>query len=227
MSAVWGGRKKVAPGAVLVIGLGRFGSAVAGELVRQGVEVMAVDEDAELVERWADELTYTAQVDATDEQALKQLGLADFEQVVVGIGADIEASVITTLTVSEAGVPQIWAKALTRKHGQILERVGANHVVYPERDTGQRVAFTIAGTMKDWMEFDDGMAIARTAAPEFTWDRPLAESAPRTRYHVTVIAVKPAHGDIEYAVPDTIIRRGDDILVAGMAADVKNFALLR
>ena len=125
---------------IVVIGLGRFGTAVAQSLVQMGKEVLAIDEDFDLVQRWADELTHVVQADSTDEEALRQLGVGDFDRAVVAIGADIEASVLTVLALAESGVADIWAKAITRKHGQILERVGAHHVVFPERSMGERVA---------------------------------------------------------------------------------------
>jgi Trk K+ transport system NAD-binding subunit len=108
----------------VVIGLGRFGSAVAECLVRLGQEVLAIEEDQALVEKWADTLTHVVQADSTDEEALRQLGVGDFDRAVVAIGADIEASVLTVLALAEAGVNDIWAKAITPKQGQILERVG-------------------------------------------------------------------------------------------------------
>ena len=154
-----------APTSVVVIGLGRFGSAVASSLVRMGTEVLAIDENPALVERWADELTHVAQADSTNEQALLQLGVADLDRAVVAIGTDIEASVLTVLALAEAGVADIWAKAITRKHGQILERVGAHHVVYPEFSMGERVAHMLTGGMMDYIEFDDDFSIARTLAP--------------------------------------------------------------
>ena len=105
---------------------------------------------------------------------------ADFDRAVVAIGTDIEASVLTVLALAEAGVADIWAKAITRKHGRILERVGAHHVVYPEFSMGERVAHMLTGRMMDYIEFDDEFSIARTLAPPFTWGKTLAESAPRT-----------------------------------------------
>ena len=133
----------------------------------------------QLVEKWADELTHVVQADSTDEQALAQLGVGDFDRAVVAIGTDIEASVLTVVALAEAGVADIWAKAITRKHGQILEKVGAHHVVYPEFSMGERVAHMIAGSMIDYIEFDDEFSIARTAAPKMTWDKTLGESSPR------------------------------------------------
>lgn len=212
---------------VVVIGLGRFGSAVAASLVEMGQEVLAVDEDAALVEQWADELTHVAQADCTDERALRQLGIGDFDRAVVGIGTDIEASVLTVLALAEAGVPDIWAKAITRKHGQILERVGAHHVVYPEFSMGERVAHLLTGGMMDYIEFDDAFSIARTLAPRSTWDKTLAESALRTRYDVTVVGIKRAGEDFTYARPETTVRRHDHLLVSGPTRKVEKFCHLR
>ena len=137
--------KSRSTGSVLVVGLGRFGAAVAQTLVQDGVEVLVIDEDPRLVDKWADELIHVVQADSTDEDALRQLGVDQFAHAVVAIGTDLEASVLTVLALSEAGVPDIWAKAISAKHGHILERVGAHHVVYPETSMGERVAGLLGG----------------------------------------------------------------------------------
>ena len=214
------------PESVLVVGLGRFGTAVARALVRLNREVLALDEDAELVARLADEFTHVVQADATDEDALRQLGVGQFDRAVVAVGADIEASVLTVLALSEAGVPEIWAKAITRKHGRILERIGAHHVVYPETEMGERVAHMVAGSMLDYIEFSDGYAIARTAAPEMTWDKTLGESTPRTHYGVTVVGVKRLGKDFTYARPETEVQRHDELIVSGETSKVERFCRL-
>lgn len=216
-----------APTSVVVIGLGRFGSAVAESLVRMGQEVLAIDEDAALVEKWADDLTHVTQADTTDEQALRQLGVADFDRAVVAIGTDIEASVLTVLALSEAGVPDIWAKAITRKHGAILERVGAHHVIYPEHSMGERVAHMLTGGMMDYIEFDDDFSIARTLAPSFCWDKTLAESAPRSKHGVTIVGVKRTGEDFTYARPETLVNRHDHLIVSGPTNKVERFCDLR
>lgn len=208
---------------IVVIGLGRFGSAVATSLVRMGNEVLAIDENQTLVDRWSDELTHVAQADSTDDEALRQLGVADFDRAVVAIGTDIEASVLTVLALAEAGVPDIWAKAITRKHGQILDRVGAHHVVYPEFSMGERVAHMLTGSMIDYIEFDDEFSIARTLAPPFTWDKTLAESAPRTKHGVTIVGVKRTGHDFDYARPETTVRRHDHLIVSGPTRKVEKF----
>jgi len=212
---------------VVVIGLGRFGTAVAESLVRMGQEVLAVDENPVLVERWADELTHVVQADSTDEQALRQIGVGDFDRAVVAIGADIEASVLTVLALAEAGVPDIWAKAITRKHGQILERVGAHHVVYPEFSMGERVAHMLTGKMIDYIEFDDGFSIARTRAPKMAWDKTLADSSPRTHHGVTVVGVKRGGEDFSYARPETMVHRHDQLIVSGPTDKVERFCSLK
>ena len=212
---------------VIVIGLGRFGTAVADSLVRMGQEVLAVDEDPALVERWADDLTHVVRADTTDEQALRQLGVADFDRAVVAIGTDIEASVLTVLALSEAGVPDIWAKAITRKHGAILERVGAHHVIYPEYSMGERVAHMLIGGMMDYIEFDDQFSIARTLAPSFTWDKTLAESAPRSKHGVTIVGVKRSGEDFTYARPETTVNRHDHLIVSGPTDKVEKFCNIR
>ena len=136
----------------------------------------------------------------------------------VAIGTDIEASVLTVLALAEAGVPDIWAKAITRKHGQILERVGAHHVVYPEFSMGERVAHMLTGGMMDYIEFDDEFSIARTLAPPFTWDKTLAESAPRSKHGVTIVGVKRTGEDFTYARPETTVSRHDHLIVSGPTA---------
>lgn len=211
---------------VLVVGLGRFGSAVAESLVNQGIEVMAVDEDLERVQRFATDFTHTVQADASDGVAMRQLGVDQFDRAVVAIGSDIEASVLTTITLVEAGVREIWAKAITRKHGKILTSIGAHHVIYPEFTMGQRVAHMVGGGMNDYIEFEDGFAIARTFAPPETWGRTLAGSGIRSRHRITVVGIKRAGADFDYALPDTVVEQGDEMVISGMTVAVERFSAL-
>src|SRR5699024_3918445 len=195
---------------VVVIGLGRFGVSVAASLVRLGHEVLALDEDRELVQRWASEFTHVVQADTTDEEAMRQVGVDGFRCAVVGIGTDIEASVLTVLTLVEVGVSDVWAKAINMKHGRILNRVGAAHVVYPESAMGERVAHMVTGSMIDFIEFDDGFRIARTRAPREAIGRTLAESALRTAYGITVVGLKRHDEDFTYARPETTVEDSDE-----------------
>jgi trk system potassium uptake protein len=211
---------------VLIIGLGRFGSAVAQSLVRLGHEVLAIEENRVVVQEFAQILTHVVEADSTDEAALRQLGATDFRRAVVAIGADIEASVLTVLALSELGVKDIWAKAITPKHGKILERIGANHVVFPEAAMGERVAHMVTGSMIDYIEFDDGFSIARTKAPAEAFDRTLAESALRGKYGVTVVGVKSPGRDFTYARPETEIHHRDELIVSGPTDKVERFSAI-
>lgn len=220
------GKKQAQPPSdapILVIGLGRFGASTAMSLVRLGHEVLAVDENSELVQKWASELTHTVEADSTDEEALRQVGADQFDRAVVGIATDVEASVLTVVSLVELGVTEIWAKAVSVKHGKILKRVGATHVVYPERAMGERVAHMVSGQMIDYMEFDDGFAIARTRAPEEAFDRTLAESSLRSHYGVTVVGIKRPAQDFTYAQADTTIHRRDELIVSGPTHKVEKF----
>ena len=216
---VTGGR-----GGVVVIGLGRFGGQVADSLVRLGHDVLGIDENAKIVQSWSDRLTHVVEADATDENALRQIGVPESSRAVVGIGTDIEASVLTVLSLTELGVTEIWAKAISAQHGKILSAVGANHVIYPEAAMGDRVAHLIASKMIDFIEFDDGFAIAKTAAPADAVGRTLAESALRTRFGVTVVGVKETGRDFMYARPETVVARNATLVVAGTVGQVERFA---
>ncbi len=220
-------KRDTAPNApVIVLGLGRFGSAVARSLVHLGHEVLAVDERPEIVQRYASDFTHVVSADTTDTEALRQIGAEQFDVAVVGIGTDIEASVLTVLGLLDLGVKEVWAKAISGKHAAILERVGATHVIRPESQMGKRVAHLVTGTMTDFIEFDDGFAIARTKAPECTVDRTLTESNVRQKYGVTVVGLKTRGQDFTYAQADTFVTTGDELIVAGQTAKVEAYCAL-
>lgn len=211
---------------VVVIGLGRFGGAVAQSLSQLGHDVLAIDEDLGLVQTWSDQLTHVVQSDSRSIDALRRLGVADFPHAVVGIGSDIEASVLTVLALSELGIPDIWAKAVTVNHGKILEKTGAHHVVYPESAMGERVAHLVTGKMIDFIAFDDDFAIVKTRPPREALGKTLAESALRSKHGVTVVGVKRPREDFTYAKPTTLVVEGDLLIVSGPTATVERFAAL-
>lgn len=208
---------------VLVIGLGRFGFATSESLERLGHEVLAVDHDEEIVQRWAHELTHVIQADATDEETLKQIGAAQFDVAVVAVGDHLDASVLIVMNLVELGVQEIWAKAVNGKHQRILERIGATHVVRPESAMGKRVAHLVTGAMIDYMEFDDGFAIARTRAPEEAARKKLEESQLRAKYGITVVGVKRRGADFTYARPETMVFATDELIVSGPTSKVERF----
>ena len=209
---------------VVVIGLGRFGSSVAQSLVRLGHDVMGIDRDELLVREWADLLTHAVQADSTNTAIMRQLGVADFSHAIVAIGTDLAASLMTLMTLTELGIKDIWIKALTPEHGQIAERIGAHHVVYPEADMGERVAHLITGRMIDFIEFDDGFAIAKIHAPTSCHNKALGESRVRDEFGVTVVGIKRAHEDFQHATPASRILPGDLLVVSGPTRKIEVFA---
>lgn len=211
---------------VLVIGLGRFGTAVARSLVRLGHDVLAVDERPEIVQRYASDFTHVVAADSTDTEALRQIGAEQFDRAVVGIGTDIEASVLTVLSLVELGITEVWAKAINAKHARILDRVGATQVIRPESAMGERVAHMVTGAMIDYIEFDDGFAIARTRTPPVACGKTLEQSALRSKYGVTVVGVKRRGEDFTYARPETTIVPTDELIVSGPTKKVEAFCAL-
>lgn len=209
---------------VVVIGLGRFGGAVARSLIDLGHDVMGIDRNPEPVQAWADRLTHAVQADSTNESVMLQLGVADFKHAIVGIGSDLSASLMTIMVLTELGLKDIWVKAMTPDHGQIAQRIGAHHVVYPEADMGARVAHLITGRLMDFIEFDDGFAIAKICAPASIHNLTLAESGVRAKFGVTVVGVKRANQDFQHATPETLILPEDLLIVSGPTRKIELFA---
>jgi trk system potassium uptake protein TrkA len=220
------GRRDTSRG-VVVIGLGRFGGQVAESLTELGHEVLGIDENAEIVQKHANVLTHVVQADSTDEEALRQVGVSEFGRAVVGIGTDIEASVLTVLALTELGVGDIWAKAISAKHARILERVGARHVVLPEADMGVRVAHLVTGKLLDFIELDDGYALAKVCPPDDMVGSTLTQLGLRSRHGITVVAVKRPGQEAETALGDTVIGAGDTLIVSGPTKMVEQLDFLR
>lgn len=209
---------------VLVVGLGRFGTAVALELSQLGFEVLGVDTDPRPVQQLADQLTHVLEADTTAADVLEQIGARDFDNAVVGIGSDIEASILTTAALADFGVPNIIAKAVTEAHGRILERVGAHTVIYPEHEMGRRIAHLVGGNIIDWFQLDPSFAMVETEAPAETLGQTLAELEVRARYGITVVCVKPRDAGFTYATADTVLEQGDVLVVAGPSDQCEAFA---
>ncbi|MCL2090320.1 MAG: TrkA family potassium uptake protein [Micrococcales bacterium] len=201
-------------GGILVIGLGRFGSAIAETLARSERDVLAVERSPELVAHWAGRIALV-EADATNPVALEQVGVRDYPTAVVAVGSHLEASVLITANLVDLGVPQIWAKAISNEHARILERIGAHHVVRPESEAGERVAHLVSGKLLDYIEVEDGFTIVKMRPPRELEGFTLAQSHVRTKYGVTVIGVKSPGLDFRYAQPDTRISVNDTLIVAG------------
>lgn len=209
---------------ILIIGLGRFGSSLALELVRRGWEVLGMDSSPRLVQTYADALTHTVIADSTDEDALRQIGAHQFNLAAVAIGSHLEESILTTSLLVDLGVKSVWAKATSRRHGRILEQVGAHHVVLPEHDIGERVAHLVSGRMLDYVELEEGFALGKTKAPKEMFGKTLREMRVRQKFGITVVAVKRVGASFTYATQDTVLHKGDLIVVTGRTDDVERFA---
>lgn len=208
---------------VLVAGLGRYGSALALELTRRGTEVLAIDNRPKVVESLSGQLAHVVTADATDLETLEQLNASDFYRAVVAIGTNIEASVLATSLLVDLGVEDIWAKAITPQHGRILGRVGAHHVVYPESDMGERTAHLVSGRMLDYIEIDKNFAMIQTTPARYFVGIPLGESGLRSKYGVTVVAVKSQDEEFTYATAETVLTYDDKIAVVGKIEDIERF----
>jgi trk system potassium uptake protein TrkA len=211
---------------VVVIGLGRFGSALALELARRGTEVLAIDNNPKHVHGLAGQITHRATADATDMATLRQLGVPDFHRAVVAIGSDLEASILAASLLVELEIDHIWTKAISRQHGQILNRIGVHHVVFPEHDMGERVAHLVSGRMLDYMQVDENFALAETRPPKDYVGVPLGQSGLRHRHGVTIVAVKSPGEEFTYATAETELGYGDVIIVSGPTDHVERFAEL-
>ncbi|WP_194949173.1 potassium channel family protein [Actinomyces trachealis] len=208
----------------LVIGLGRFGSAVAATLDRLGREVLAVEHDPVIVRQWSGRIPLV-EADATDMEALEQLGAVEFGTAVVGLSSSLEASVLITGNLVDLGTPQIWAKATSRAHGRILRRIGAHHVVYPEFDAGQRAAHLVSGRMLDYIEMEKGgFTIVKMHPPTELHGFTIGDAKVRSRYGVTVFGLMSPGEPFEYAQPDTLVSADDVLVVGGDAALLERFA---
>ncbi|AYY13244.1 TrkA family potassium uptake protein [Actinobacteria bacterium YIM 96077] len=209
---------------MVVCGLGRFGKSLALELMKEDTEVLGIDADADRVQSVSGRLTHAVVADTTKEEALRQLSVHEYSRAVVGIGSDIESSILTASVLVEMGVPNIWAKAISHSHARILKQVGVHHVTRPEHDMGARVAHLVRGRMIDYIEFDDGFSMVKTTPPAHIVGLRLSDSKVRQEYGITVVAIKRPGEGFTYATPDTIIRPGDTVIVSGLVRDTERFS---
>jgi len=205
----------------VVIGCGRFGSSVAKKLTELGCEVLVVDENEEIIQNISDVVTYAVQADATDENTLKSLGIRNFDVAIVTIGGDIQASVLVTLMIKELGVKQIIAKAQNDMHAKVLYRIGADRVVFPEREMGTRIAKNlVSDNILDYIELAPDYSIVEVLALEEWIGSSLKNLNMRAEYGINVMAIKNGL-DINIAVnADEVIKTGDILVVIGHNDDL-------
>lgn len=199
-----------------VIGLGRFGSSVATALARMGCQVLAIDSDAEKVEAIMDEVTHAIQADARDEEALKAAGIRNVDVAIVAIGENVEANILVTLIVKELGVKCVVAKALNDLHAKVLAKIGADKIVFPERDMGVRVARTLAaGNVLEHIDLSPDYSIVEIAASRRLAGKTLGQLNLRAKHGVMVVAIKRGDNIVVAPGAEDVVREGDILVLIG------------
>ena len=198
----------------IVFGLGRFGRAIAETLCKDGEEVLGVDRRMDLVEDMRDVLTHAVQMDAMDRDALEALGVQDFDAAFVTMGSDIRASGTIVMSLKELGAKRIIAKAHDEFHGRMLEKLGADQVLFPERDMGRRVAHTlVSGNIIDFLELSSEYSMVEIR-PKSEWiGRTLQELSMRSRLGINVVAIRSGEKLNAMPKPGDVLRE-EDVLLA-------------
>jgi trk system potassium uptake protein TrkA len=205
-----------------VIGLGRFGSSVAKTLIRHGHDVLAVDSNGERVQALAAELRNVAQLDATNIEALRQIGIEHVDAALVCMGMDFESNLLATVLLLELGVPLVITKARTRTQKRILEAVGAHEVILPEQEAGEHLGRRLASRgFIDYLEVADGLSVVEVQAPAELHGHTLVECRLRRRYGLNVIAVHRDDDLIVNPAADLVIEPGDVLVVIGRLEDAE------
>lgn len=205
----------------VVIGLGRFGISVAETLYSLGNDVLVVDLDEEVIQSVSNYVTHAVQADAMDENSLRAVGIRNFDVAVIAIGSDIQASIMATLLLRELGVKYIIAKANNHMHAKVLMKIGADKVVFPEKDMGVRVAHNLVqSNILEYIELSPDYSIAEFLSPKEWHGRNLIDLNIRSRYGINVMAIKRNNEiDVSPSALDTI-EPGDIIVAIGNVGDL-------
>ena len=208
-----------------VIGIGSFGTSVALTLSLMGHEVLAVDTSAAAIDSIADRVTHAIVADATDERVLRRIGIAEFDAVVISVAADIRASILTAMLSKELGAKRVVAKAADDLHAKLLIKAGADQVVQPERDSGVRLARSIAvDSVLDYFALTDDVSINELRLP-YSWaGKSLVQLGIRTRYGVSVIAIKRGEKMIVAIDPNSALEQGDVLVLLGSNHELEKLA---
>jgi len=209
----------------IVLGLGRFGSAVATTLVELGHEVLGVDNDEERVNELKDKITQAVQADITEEKVLKELGVKNFDAAIVSIATDLEASILVTMMLKEMGLKYIIAKAQNNLHAKVLEKIGVDKIVFPERDMGRRIASNlITPNIKEYIELEPDYSIIEIEAlPEFA-DKTLSELDLQNKYGISVLAIKTGNGFNISPRAKNVIKKDDFLIIIGETKKITELA---
>ncbi len=226
---------------ICVIGLGRFGSAIALTLAQKGHEVLVIDKDESKVQALEDKVSQALVLDATNEKALSSLGLKDFDWVIIAMSQDIEASILSTMLVKEAGAKRVLAKASSDVHAKILKRIGADRVVFPEREMGQKVAESLTSPrIFDYIELSPDYSIIEIVAPASFHGKSIKQTEARSKYGIHIIAIKRRipemreDGTVTYKErilvapdPDEEILQGDLLVILGKVENIEKVKKLK
>lgn len=208
----------------VIIGLGRFGSSLGRELIELGNEVLGIDKDEEAVQEMSSVLTYAVSADCTDEESLRSLGVRNFDCGVVAIGDDIQASILTTILLKDLGVKQVVAKAISELHGRVLEKIGVDRVVYPERDMGIRVAHQLVSpNLLDYIELSKEYTIAELAVPACLNGKSLHDLNPRARFGCSIVAINKPDGIIIAPTATDVLTERDVMVIIGTNEQIEHF----
>lgn len=210
---------------IIVIGCGRFGTSVSKTLTKLGHDVMVIDQNHEIIKEIAEYVAHAVQMDALDEASFRTIGLRNFDVAIIAIGSDLEASIMATLIAKEAGVKTVIAKAQNEIHGRVLERIGADKVIYPERDMGTRVAYgLVTPNILDVIEFSDDYSIVEIVALEGWENRTINELNLSRQHGMSVLAIKT--GEKINIVPsfETMIKKDDIVVILGDNSKLKKIS---
>ena len=208
-----------------VIGLGRFGTSIARRLHEAGQEVLGIDVNEERVEDAELFVTHAVVADTTEEKALTSIGISNFDCAIVAIGNDMQSSILTVSLLKELGIKKVIAKALGKRHGQVLEKVGADWIIYPERDMGERVANQLLSpNMLNYIELSKEHSIEEIMIPSKMTEKSLRDLDIRAKYNVSVIAIVREGEIIISPSPDQIIHKEDLLVMIGNREDIAKFS---
>jgi trk system potassium uptake protein TrkA len=207
-----------------VIGLGRFGSSLAKELIQLGHEVLGVDRNQQVADEMSACLTHMLVADTTDEDALRAIGIRNMDCVVVAIGDDIQASILTSILLKDLGVKKVVAKALSAVHGKVLQKIGVDRIIYPERDMGVRVANQLVSpNLLDYIELSRDYTIAELSVTRKLSGRSLTELDTRARFGCTIVAINKKEQTVVAPSAEDVLEEGDVMVVIGTNEQIVTF----
>ena len=210
----------------IVIGCGRFGSSVAKKMCQLGNEVMVIDKDEDSINNVAELVTHTAIVDVTEERDLKSIGLGNFDVVIVAISSDIRASIMATVMAKEMGVPKVVCKAKDELQAKVLYKIGADKVVFPERDMGIRLAYNLASeNILDQINLDPEYSIMEIVTPQNWVGKTIIELNLRAKYDITVLAVKTQSGLKVMPSPNYKMQEKNILIIIGNTDKISDIIL--